>query len=324
MLCSVIIPVFNADKYLLDTLASVVNQTWKNLEVIVVNDGSTDNSQEIISSFMEEYSFVKSINQKSKGQCAASNVGLQHASGDYIKFLDADDILNERHIELQMDRLSGRNDALASCEWGRFYDGDAAKARFIPESVWKDMNSLDWIKAALKQKNDMMGGWLWLIPRSLIEKTGGWNEQLSLNNDFEFSIRLLCHSNEVLFAEGARLYYRSGLEANLANSKSESAYQAALLSTELGCKQLLAVENSKDTRQLCANRFMQWLYRIYPLYPQLQVALEDRIHEFGGSNLKMEGSKWINLLVSVVGWKMAKRIQLAIYKLGYTPRHPHK
>lgn len=319
-LVSIIVPVYNAAGFLTQTMMSLLNQTYTNIEIICVNDGSTDDSLEMLKKYQNK---ILIINQSNAGQCVASNNGLSHAKGDYIKFLDADDIISPNHIALQVKRLNGREDALASCEWGRFYDNNPQSAIFNVEPVWKDMKSMDWLKSALAQKADMMGAWLWLIPRKIIERTGGWDERLSLNNDFEFSVRLLLAVKEVLFTPGAKLYYRSGLSENLSNSSTKESYEAALLSTHLGCQYLLKVEGSEHMRLLCANRYQEWAYRIYPQYPDIIRKIEKQIKELGGSTKKMEGGKVFRLLSGFLGWKLAKRIQKIMYCLGYKPQHPH-
>ena len=316
LLISVITPCFNAAAYLRDAIDSVLNQTHKNIELILVNDGSTDETEAIIKSYSDER--IRYYYQENKGQCAASNFGLSVAKGDYIKFFDADDVMNDTHLEAQLKKLNGRTNAVSSCAWGRFYDHNPLSARFIPESVWKDMKPLQWLKLSLQQPADMMGGWLWLIPQELIKKAGGWNEGLSLNNDFEFSTRLLLHAEEVLFTPDAKVFYRSGNQT-LSVAKTEAAYRAAFLSTNLGCSYLLNSENSLEMKMICANRYQQWIYRIYPNYPSLLKEMETEVQKLGGSNIKMEGGVTFKLLMKLFGWRAARRIQLYFYKAGYRP-----
>ena len=94
---SVIIPIYNVEKYLTKCIESVINQTYKNLEIILVNDGSTDNSKEIIDKYSSIDSRIKVINKKNGGLSDARNVGIELAKGEYITFLDSDD-----WIELNM------------------------------------------------------------------------------------------------------------------------------------------------------------------------------------------------------------------------------
>ena len=90
---SVIIPVYNTEKYLIKCLDSVINQTFKNLEVICVNDGSTDNSLEILKKYQSIDDRVKIINKKNGGLSSARNIGIEHAQGSYITFVDSDDFI---------------------------------------------------------------------------------------------------------------------------------------------------------------------------------------------------------------------------------------
>lgn len=313
-LISIITPCYNAAPFLKEAIDSVLAQTYLYFEWILVNDGSTDETEAIIQSFSD--SRIRYYKQENKGQCAASNFGLSMATGELIKFFDADDVMSEMHLEAQVKALDGRTDVLASCAWGRFYDDNPFSATFIPESVWEDMSSLEWIKASLQQQYDMMGAWLWMIPRSVIEETGGWDERLSLNNDFEFSMRLLTHVKEVRFAGDAKLYYRSG-NMSLSQRPSLKAFQAAVLSTDLGCGYLLAKEKSETTRRLCADRYQEWLFRIYPYDAQLEVELQQKIHALGGSKRQMDGGRVHRFLCRTLGWKRAKRLKNYLQSLGY-------
>ena len=102
-LVTIIIPVYNAEPYLNEAILSAINQTYKNTEILIVNDGSTDNSLEIAQRFND--SRIKIITQKNQGGSIARNRGIQIAQGDYIKFLDADDTLELYAIEQQVDCL---------------------------------------------------------------------------------------------------------------------------------------------------------------------------------------------------------------------------
>src|SRR4051794_40117270 len=117
---SVIIPCFNAARFVQATLESVVRQSWTDLEIIIVDDGSTDESVEIIEKFVDAR--IKLVRQPNQGQTAALNRGLALATGDYVQFLDADDVLDHRKIEVQLTRLQGMPFAVATCEWARFND----------------------------------------------------------------------------------------------------------------------------------------------------------------------------------------------------------
>jgi len=310
-LISICIPIYNAEKYIIETINSVINQTFQNLEIIVVNDGSTDNTLSLLEGFND--SRLKVISQSNKGQCNAANEAFKASNGEYIKFFDADDILSENFIENQLKTLKGRSDAVASAAWGRFFNNDITTFRLNPEVVWKDMKPIEWLLGSLNGSN-MMQCALWLIPRKILEKSGLWNEKLSLINDFDFFIRVLLASKEILFTSNAILYYRSGIEGSLSNSKSHEAYQSAFLSTELGVKNILSYENSNRTRRACANAFQSWCYEFYPQEKKLYYKGKSWVKKLGGSKLKYPAGGKTQFLVSILGWKLTKRLITFIKK----------
>lgn len=103
---SVIIPIYNVEDYLEESLNSVLNQSFKDFEVICVNDGSTDGSLKILNKFKEKDVRIKIINQKNLGNGGARNTGLKHAIGEYVYFFDADDILLPNALEMMYDNIT--------------------------------------------------------------------------------------------------------------------------------------------------------------------------------------------------------------------------
>lgn len=96
---SVIIPVYNAEKYLAETLDSILNQTFKNFEVIAINDGSTDNSLNILNKYGNKDNRIRIINKKNTGVSDTRNIGIQNAVGEYVCFIDSDDTVNDFYLE---------------------------------------------------------------------------------------------------------------------------------------------------------------------------------------------------------------------------------
>ena len=141
---SVLIACYNAERWLDETLASVLAQTWPHLEVIVVNDGSRDGSRQRLAAY--EARGVRVIEQDNAGQGAALNRALAEASGDYIQFLDADDLLAPDKIARQLERLRTAPGAVAIAAWARFTN-DPAEARFQPAATWRDLAPADWLVA---------------------------------------------------------------------------------------------------------------------------------------------------------------------------------
>lgn len=108
-LVSIVIPIYNVEKYLNECIDSVVAQTYINLEIIVINDGSSDDSLQILHSYGSNYENIKVLTQKNQGQSVARNMGISHATGKYIYFLDADDYIHIKTIEKLVEKME-RND----------------------------------------------------------------------------------------------------------------------------------------------------------------------------------------------------------------------
>lgn len=119
MLFSIIIPAFNAEKYLCDSLESVRAQTFTDYEIIIVNDGSTDKTRQIADSFAEKNSQTHVIHQKNEGLLLARRVGLQAASGKYAVFLDADDALCSTALRDIADVIHKYNVDIVSFRYSR-------------------------------------------------------------------------------------------------------------------------------------------------------------------------------------------------------------
>ena len=112
-LISIVIPVYNAEKYLGGCLNSIQNQTYKNFEVILVNDGSIDNSESICKSFVEADARFRYYLKGNGGASSARNFGLNHVTGDYITFIDADDWVEENHLEVLINNIKENNSDMA-------------------------------------------------------------------------------------------------------------------------------------------------------------------------------------------------------------------
>lgn len=305
-LVSVCIPCFNAERYVAAAIESVLAQTYAPIEIIVVNDGSTDQSAAVLQRFAG-YG-VKVIHQENAGQCAAANRAWADASGDYIKFFDADDLLGSEMIERQVTALSGRTDAIAMGEWSRFSQ-DPAEARFEILPMYRTTDPVTWLADEWTQGAPMMQCAMWLIPSAALRSTGGWNERLSLINDFEFFARVLLSVRELVYTSEARLYYRSGLTSSLSGQKSRRAAESAHLSLRFGTDHLLAAENSQRTRRAAANMLRTFDHTFYPAFADLRHLLEARIQELGGSDLPPVGPPGFHRLRRWVGWRAARRAQ---------------
>lgn len=159
---SVIIPVYNAGKYLEKCLDSVVNQTYSNIEIICVNDGSTDNSLEILKKYTKKYNNIKVIVQENKGVNGARIVGYENATGDYIAWVDADDFIEPTMYE-EMIKIAISNDYdIVSCNYNFYPKETVKKTKWFREYKgvidWKfiSKNTIQWNKIVKKKLLDKL------------------------------------------------------------------------------------------------------------------------------------------------------------------------
>ena len=314
-LVSIIISAFNAEKYIAATLDAVLQQTYPNLEVIVVNDGSTDNTLAIAESYKSRG--VRVICQDKKGQDAALNLGYKHSKGEYIKFMDSDDLINPEMVELQVNAISTSSDHIAYGEWARFYHNNPSNANFESLDYWKNTDPIEFIIA--RPEGVMLQCGIILIPRNLIDKVGGWDERLVLYNDMEFFNRIILASKGVKFVKGARLYYRSGMSSSISAQKGRKYFESTLLAIDLIADQLLKKEDSIRIRTFIANLYQDRYFQLFPLYPDLCIDYKNRLLEYPHSTLKPQGGKIFKFLLFFLGWKITKVVQRYFYSLGYRP-----
>ena len=119
---SIIIPAYNAEKFLKEALDSVLSQTYRNFEVIIIDDGSTDNTFNIMREYTNKFDMIKSFHQDNQGQSATRNNALNHVSGDYIMFLDADDILVSNCLEKLLAAIKKDDADISICGYEKFYN----------------------------------------------------------------------------------------------------------------------------------------------------------------------------------------------------------
>ena len=117
---SIIVPVYNVEKYLDECIQSIINQTHKNIEIILINDGSTDNSLSILRKYEGIDKRIIVINQENKGLSASRNIGIKKSTGKYISLIDADDIIHPRMIELLYKEIKNNNCDISICMFQNF------------------------------------------------------------------------------------------------------------------------------------------------------------------------------------------------------------
>ena len=314
-LVSVLITAYNAEAWIADTLASVQAQTYPNLEVIVMDDGSTDGTLNVAQSFAG----LTVLHQPNAGACAARNRAFEASTGDFIQFLDADDLLAPDKIALQVARLERHPDGtVASGPWVRFYDDAPSDDRPAPLSDWRDYElASDWLVEAWAH-GGMFASFAWLTPRALIEQAGPWNEALRRNQDGEFFARVLLEARRIVFCDDAWGFYRSGVEGSVSARRNvaDSLFQA----TELCARHIGQIGDTPRTRRAQAALWESLMFEAYPRNPAVAREAETRARALGGAGQQPGGGRVFRVLRDTVGWKPAVRFQTLWYRARYGRR----
>jgi glycosyltransferase involved in cell wall biosynthesis len=262
-LVSILIPAFNAGNSIAYAIDSALTQTWPNKEVIVVDDGSRDETLSIARACASRE--VKVVSQANQGAAAARNQAYAICQGNYIQWLDADDLLGPDKIAKQMEALERGTGprTLLSSAWGTFMYRPY-KARFSPTPLWCDLSPVEWLIRKMGQNLHMQTA-TWLVSRELTEATGPWNTQLHVDDDGEYFCRALLASDGTKFVREAHVLYRQSDDSRVSFvGQSDRKIAALFVSMQLHIHYLRTLEESDRVRAACVNYLQARLPDLYP------------------------------------------------------------
>lgn len=309
---SVIIPVYNSAKFLQKCLEKLLQQTWPNLEIIVVDDESTDDSYAIAKQFEDRG--VKVLQQKNAGAAIARNTGLLAAKGKYIQFLDADDYLSFNKIEEQVKALDGRDDKIAVCNYVSFMHDDELQTEppILDQShfIFSSNHPADFL-VNLWGGNTGQSNFIqtncWLVPRKLIDEAGGWRPYRCPDDDGEFFARVLLASNGIVYVPGIMNYYRrANTKHKLSANPNKKYLQNSLLTIDLKYKYLEEKYSNEKLDKAFARQYLDFaVYNYYHHRVLSKIAL--RRYKTMHHNLEapLLGGKIVELVKKIFGWKTA-------------------
>ncbi len=221
---SVIIPVYNVEKYLRECLDSVVNQTFKDIEIICVNDGSTDNSLDILREYEKKDNRIKVISKHNSGYGATMNIGLETATGEYIGIVESDDFVEPNMFETLYNIAKENNLDLVRCQYYLYKSSDNSNELF--DNTWVLMNK---VYCPLDVNTPFMQApaiWCNLIKRDMIFdnnirflETPGASYQ-----DTSFAFKLYVCAKRFMMIDNAFLHYRTDNENSSVNSASKANF----------------------------------------------------------------------------------------------------
>lgn len=315
-LVSILIPVYNAQEWLSQTLRSATAQTWQRKEIIIVDDGSSDDSLATARQF--ESDSVRVFTQKNQGAAATRNKAFSLCRGDYIQWLDADDLLTPDKISRQVQALgqSQNKKLLISSGWGRFLYR-YYKAEFVPTPLWADLSPVEWLSRKMGQNLHMQTA-TWLVSRELTEAAGPWNTTLLGDDDGEYFCRVLLASEGVRFVPEGKVYYRAAPNSLSYIGRSNKKIEAHWRSMELHIRYLRSLEDSDRVRAVCVAYLQNWLPHFYPERLDIVDQAQELARSLGGQ-LEIPVLSWkYSWIKAIFGWEIAKRAQLWLRRVKWS------
>lgn len=245
---SVIIPCYNVQMYVAECLNSVLNQTYKNFEIICVDDGSSDNTLKLLNDFKEKYpSLISIISSSNKGAPAARNLGLKAAQGDFIQFLDADDIITHDKFEKQLSGFDPNVDAVLSDRMQKNHDLTKVLNTYYFNDI--ETNPLETaITKVITTCNP-------IYKKEIVLQLGGHNESLNSAQDWDFHIRFVLSGFKINYIPGIFFINRK-VAGSISSNWIKVSLQAAEVITTLKSKLIESQWMNKNIKQYIAQLYM--------------------------------------------------------------------
>ena len=242
---SVIIPVYNGEKTIRETVTSVLNQTFSDLELIIINDGSSDSTLDIVNSINDPR--LKVFSYPKTNQSASRNRGISHARGEYIAFIDADDLWTPDKIEAQYQALQDNPESAVAYSWTDCID---ESSQFLRPGSHKTVNGD--VYPYLLVVNFLENGSNPLICREALEKVGEFDSSLTPAEDWDMWLRLAKHYQFITVPKSQILYRQSSQSAS-----------ANVLKLEAGSKQVIeqAFSQAPDSLQSLKKKSLGNIYK---------------------------------------------------------------
>lgn len=276
MRISVIIPVYNSERYLEKCLSSVIAQTYHDLEILCIDDGSTDNSSKILQMYAARDPRINVFSQKNSGVSAARNRGLELATGEWISFVDSDDELELDMYEILISLAIEHNADIAHCGYKRMcLDGTTKDV--CGTGMLLVQNSAEASKCMLEGTYFSNSLWNKLYRRTLFDDVW-FDPSLKINEDVLVNVQVFAKANKLAFIDVPKYHYfereQSACNTTMELRKKQDCVEAA--------EKMLSLHRGGELESVCADRLMRTLidlYRYYVLNNRETKTECDRIHQ---------------------------------------------
>lgn len=255
-LISVIIPVYNKEKYIEKCIDSVLSQSYKNLEIILVDDGSVDNSGKILDSYLERDNRIKVFHIKNGGVLAARNFGVKHSTGQYLSFIDADDTVETKYLEKLLKVLLDNNCDISQCNYSNVVKGITTPVADTGEILIQSSDEA--IEYILSGKKYVVGLWPKLYKRELFNNIPEYSG-IKVNEDYIINFCAFQNANKTVFIDLPLYNYFCNEDSVTHTISSVVACQ----DVQYVAKLILAKSKNKPYEKLALKRYQKSFLGLY-------------------------------------------------------------
>lgn len=252
---SIIVPVYNTEKYLKECVDALINQTHKNIEILIIDDGSKEECAKLCDSFTDER--VRVFHQKNGGVSSARNKGIDEAKGKYICFVDSDDVVDKNYCLYMIEAIQQNCKKVCACKYSSFVD---SYPEIVEKGAVKVINSSEKWSNVL-QNNASIEGYLWnkIYAREIVGDIR-FSEQLSLCEDQLFCFQVLDRTDDVVYIDSPLYHYRDNISGATKSLRPKQIEQAITVGEQL----INIVSPNCDEATLAGyqNNVAMWYYRL--------------------------------------------------------------
>ena len=307
-LVSVIMPAFNAERFISNAIDSVLSQTFIDWELIIINDGSTDDTEKIISNYLKQDNRIYYVFQENGKQGKARNRGIRMSRGKYLAFLDADDLWTSKKLSSQIEQIESENLDLIFSDFGLIDENNVVINPSV--GVVSGLHSgLSGLKPFFQQNRIPI--LTVLAKKDAIEKCGLFSEEPRVQNaeDYHLWLKMLIRNCRFRSFSNISAYYRVHSDQN--TSKDHFATISVL-------NALITLDvNDKTVSALRQDAVYRWLIRYFKTFSQRSDQLNPVFHYLSSESFLF---RTVSGLIPLFGWKWEKRLMLKFcqYKLWHT------
>ena len=241
-LISIVVPIYNAETYLNQCIKSIIEQSYKNIEIILINDGSTDDSGIICDEYAQKDIRIKVIHNKNQGVSISRNIGIQEARGEYISFVDADDFISKKYVEILYQLIIKDNAQISTVGNDEYYEGKMIKTS---KGIRKVLHSEEAIKMILKERDMTHVCWGKMYKKELFDDEDiKFDSTMKIGEDLKIIIPIIEKCKKISIDTREKLYHYRKNEKSITQQKG---------------KKDLWIQEIELSKQI-----VEWTYKKYP------------------------------------------------------------